>query len=71
MNVNRLLHTLWTKAVGTVGYDKKEWQALAAYLNGVKTVDWAEIPHSCIGRWDRDCEKCGRSDRAEIHKGNV
>lgn len=27
-----LLHRLWTKAVGTPGYVKKEWQALEAAL---------------------------------------
>jgi hypothetical protein len=28
----QLLHKLWTKAVGTKGYDKKEWQQLEAIL---------------------------------------
>lgn len=27
-----LLHTLWTKAVGTEGYNKKEWQKLSQIL---------------------------------------
>ena len=27
-----LLHRLWTKAVGTAGYVKREWLALAAYV---------------------------------------
>ena len=27
-----LLHHLWTKAVGTSGYEKKEWQLLEARL---------------------------------------
>ena len=29
-----LLHRLWTKAVGTAGYVKLEWLALAAYVEG-------------------------------------
>jgi hypothetical protein len=28
-----LLHVLWTKAVGTVGYVKREWQALATWVH--------------------------------------
>jgi hypothetical protein len=28
-----LLHTLWTKAVGTEGYNKKEWQKLNVILS--------------------------------------
>lgn len=30
--VHHLLHTLWTKAVGTENYNKNEWKQLAAYL---------------------------------------
>jgi hypothetical protein len=30
--LHRLLHTLWTKAVGTPTYNKKEWQELEAWL---------------------------------------
>ena len=30
--VSELLHTLWTKAVGTLNYDKHEWQALEIVL---------------------------------------
>jgi len=32
MNNHQLLHTLWTKAVGTPGYDKEQWQELEAKL---------------------------------------
>ncbi len=31
--VHAALHLLWTKAVGTPGYDKKEWQKLEAAIN--------------------------------------
>jgi len=27
-----LLHVLWTRDVGTPGYDKRKWQRLSAYL---------------------------------------
>jgi hypothetical protein len=27
-----LLHNLWTRDVGTSGYDKRKWQRLSAYL---------------------------------------
>lgn len=37
--VHRLFHTLWTKAVGTAGYDKHEWQTMQRVLNGV-SPDW-------------------------------
>jgi len=30
--MSELLHTLWTKAVGTPDYDKHEWQALEMVL---------------------------------------
>jgi hypothetical protein len=30
--MSELLHTLWTKAVGTSDYDKREWQALEIVL---------------------------------------
>lgn len=30
--IKKLFHTLWTKAVGTKDYDKKEWQKLAQLL---------------------------------------
>ena len=30
--INRLFHHLWTKAVGTHDYDKREWLALAKVL---------------------------------------
>ena len=30
--LHRLLHTLWTKDVGTRGYDKAKWKLLEAYL---------------------------------------
>lgn len=29
---HRILHALWTKAVGTPGYDKAEWQELEAAI---------------------------------------
>ena len=69
MNVNELLHILWTKAVGTEGYDKKEWQLLEAYVNG--EVNWSQVPHLFVGRVDRICEKCGGLDRWSIHRGNI
>ena len=28
ISVHELLHRLWTKAVGTEGYDKEEWREL-------------------------------------------
>lgn len=31
--IHYLLHTLWTKAVGTEDYDKQEWRALEAAIN--------------------------------------
>ena len=34
---DRLMHVLWTKAVGTPGYDKAEWKALEAAI-------WALMP---------------------------
>ena len=30
--MSELLHDLWTKAVGTPGYSKREWQALEIVL---------------------------------------
>jgi hypothetical protein len=35
----RLLHRLWTKAVGTAGYDKREWKQLEALLLPECAVD--------------------------------
>ncbi len=29
---DRLMHELWTKAVGTPGYDKQKWRALEAAI---------------------------------------
>jgi hypothetical protein len=31
-SIHTLLHTLWTKAVGTNGYNKEEWKRLAAFV---------------------------------------
>lgn len=36
---HRLLHTLWTKAVGTSDYDKSEWRQLEEILNKVALDD--------------------------------
>ncbi len=34
MKINRhLFYALWDKAVGTPGYDKKQWQELEAQIN--------------------------------------
>lgn len=30
--IHHLLHTLWTKAVGTADYDKSEWKRLSAFI---------------------------------------
>jgi hypothetical protein len=30
--IHQLLHTLWTKAVGTDKYDKEEWKRLSAFI---------------------------------------
>lgn len=30
--IKYIFHTLWTKAVGTKEYDKKEWQKIATLL---------------------------------------
>ena len=35
--MDQLLHRLWTKAVGTKDYDKKEWQALEQMI-------WVKLP---------------------------
>lgn len=30
--------------------------------------EWRAVPHEFMGRADRDCDLCGLSDRAEVHK---
>jgi len=30
--IHYLLHTLWTKAVGTENYDKSEWKRMSAFI---------------------------------------
>ena len=37
--LHKLFHTLWSKAVGTEGYDKQEWKRLEAAV-------FAEAPPS-------------------------
>lgn len=57
-----LLHRLWTKAVGTPGYDKKEWQELETVLNCAPAA-----PHvASIG--DPSDEAARDPLRAEIQK---
>lgn len=34
--IHRLLHTLWTKAVGTKDYDKAEWRELEAEITNLR-----------------------------------
>lgn len=44
--VHKLLHTLWSKAVGQPGYDKHEWSALEEILAKLDRRSRATIP-SC------------------------
>lgn len=44
--MHELLHRLWTKAVGTEGYNKGEWERLEAMLPLAKPKDW-RIGLSC------------------------
>lgn len=39
---HRLLHRLWSKAVGTPGYDKQEWKALEDLLLPTGWIDQDE-----------------------------
>jgi len=32
--IHHLLHTLWTKAVGTADYDKEQWKRMSAFIEG-------------------------------------
>lgn len=42
VEAHKLLHSLWTKAVGSTGYDKSEWQALERILTGTRPSYSAE-----------------------------
>lgn len=44
--LHKLFHTLWTKAVGKRGYDKKEWIEFEALLNKVSFPKENEDVHS-------------------------
>lgn len=33
-----LLHTLWTKAVGTPGYDKEQWKRLERFIDNTQNM---------------------------------
>ena len=42
--MRNLLHSLWTKAVGTPGYDKHEWQTLEMVLHRMHHKIYGELP---------------------------
>ena len=48
-DLNALLHRLWTKAVGTMDYDKPEWQRLEKMVRAA----WSETGRSLEPRWPR------------------
>lgn len=39
--IHRTLHKLWTKAVGTDDYDKKEWTELERYIARLEQLERA------------------------------
>jgi len=41
VSVYHLLHRLWTKAVDTPGYDKREWQAMERVI----------LRHTVLAEW--------------------
>lgn len=45
MSPHDLLHTLWSKAVGTPGYDKSEWKQLESLLRDVDKPSGPVIVH--------------------------
>ena len=59
-----LLHRLWTKAVGTEGYDKEEWKALEreiwdrGTLRGARKAGRKWEDPDCPHRNDRPCSVC-------------
>ena len=45
---NQLLHRLWTKAVGTEGYNKKQWQALEFVVSNGRLPAYGEVPSEVV-----------------------
>lgn len=43
LTTHRLLHVLWTKAVGTDDYDKAEWRELSVRLGRAGLLDAADL----------------------------
>ena len=54
------LHTLWTRAVGTEGYDKREWEELGEVIRKL-----AEVEERVL------CMNCGKSVSSPVPKGTV
>lgn len=56
--IHTLLHTLWTKAVGTDGYDKEEWKRMSAFvyehIDSTKLhVRYQRDPEPRVSRYER------------------
>ncbi len=49
---DRLLHRLWTKAVGTPDYDKAEWLALERALLGRTATSDPPLMHRSPATWE-------------------
>jgi hypothetical protein len=57
--IHTLLHTLWTKAVGTDGYDKEEWKRMSTFVyENIDTnklnVRYQRDPEPRPSRYQRD-----------------
>ena len=56
--IHILLHTLWTKAVGTDDYDKEEWKRMSAFvyahIDSTKlSVRYQRDPKPRVSRYER------------------